>query len=62
VVFTAVTHAEIILETAVAIGVVVSGCVCACSGRCFGNWPSDCCRAVSHFGLVYESRFLPGCA
>jgi len=62
VIFIDVVLAEIILETAVAIGVVVSGRVCLCASQCFGNWPSDCCRAVFNFGLVHESRFLPGCA
>ena len=62
VIFIAAVLAETISETAAAIGVAVSGYVCPCSGRRFGNWGGYSFRAVSDFGLVYESRFLPGCA
>ena len=62
VIFIAVILTEVTLEAAVAIGVAVSGYVCPCSGRRFGNRSGYNFRVVSDFGFVYESRFLPGCA
>jgi len=62
VIFIAVVVAETIPEAAVAIDMAVSGCVCACAGWCFRNWPSDCYRVVFDFGFVYESCLLSGSA